>query len=337
MTQNQPLVKLEGVRKTFHAAHGEVNAVNGIDLTINAGEIVAFLGPNGAGKTTTIDMILGLTHPSSGKVSVLGRPAREAVSAGKVSAVMQTGGLLRDLTVQETLAAIASLHNAPTRIDEVVEKTQLGALLGRKVSKCSGGEQQRLKFALSLLSDPDLLILDEPTAGMDVNARREFWATMQADAESGRTILFATHYLEEAENFAQRTVLINAGQIIADGTTAHIRAIASGREVSATCAPHEVEHAVAAITALDPANTVSVNGTRITVSTKNSDKLARLLLNELDAQDLEISAPSLESAFVNLTASAAHGGSSGGSSGGVRGEARDGELRDGLRGEGQQR
>ncbi len=301
MTDAQPLVQLEGVRKTFKAPHGEVIAVNGIDLTINRGEIVAFLGPNGAGKTTTIDMILGLTTPTSGRVTVLGRPAREAVAAGRVSAVMQTGGLLRDLTVKETLTAIAALHKAGLRVSEVVEKTQLGGLLNRKVSKCSGGEQQRLKFALSLLSNPDLLILDEPTAGMDVNARRDFWATMREDAESGRTIVFATHYLEEAEHFAQRTVLVNAGRVIADGTTAHIRAVASGREVSATVAQDRVSTAQAAIEGLDPENAVRVNGTRLTVSTKDSDALARLLLNDLGASDLEISAPSLESAFVNLT------------------------------------
>src|SRR5690606_1128576 len=132
--------------------------------------------------------------PTSGAVRVLGTTPQRAVHAGRVSAVMQTGGLLRDLTVRETVTAIASLHGARHRVAEVMERTAITGLGSRKVSKCSGGEQQRLKFALALLPDPDLLILDEPTAGMDVNARREFWDTMRDDADSGRTVVFATHY-----------------------------------------------------------------------------------------------------------------------------------------------
>lgn len=296
-----PVVELSNVRKQFKGANGPVHAVAGIDLTITQGEIVAFLGPNGAGKTTTIDMILGLTEPTSGTIKISGQAPREAVAAGHVSAVLQTGGLLRDLTVHETLRAIAALHGQTARIDTVVSQTHLAPLLKRRVSKCSGGEQQRLKFALALLCDPNLLILDEPTAGMDVNARRDFWATMQADARSGRTIIFATHYLEEAEAYAQRTVLIANGTIIADGPTDHIRSIASGREVTATVAPEKTDATVTAIRGLTATLNVSVNGNRISVTTKDSDTLAVKLLTEWGAKDVEISAPSLENAFVNLT------------------------------------
>lgn len=301
-----PTVALTDIRKEFKGTHGAtVKAVDGIDLSIERGEIVALLGPNGAGKTTTIDIILGLTSPTSGSVEVDGKHPRRAVEAGEVSAVLQTGGLLRDLTVKETLTAIAALHGKPERVSKIVEKTGLEQLLDRKVSKCSGGEQQRLKFALALLPDPQLLILDEPTAGMDVTARRDFWATMRADADSGRTIIFATHYLEEAEQFSQRTVLVNKGRIVADGPTAEIRAVAAGRVVTATLpdagAQSDEAATLAELRRIDGVQSVELNGHRVVVTTLDSDGLARQLLTTYSARDLEISAPSLESAFLDLT------------------------------------
>lgn len=296
-----PRVQITGVHKSFGGGNGRVLAVQGIDLTINAGEIVAFLGPNGAGKTTTIDMLLGLTSPDQGTITVMGKSPAQAVNSGAVSAVMQTGGLLRDLTVKETVTAIASLHGCQERIDSVIGRAKLEDVQSRRVSKCSGGEQQRLKFALALLPDPDLIILDEPTAGMDVTARREFWAAMQEDADSGRTIIFATHYLEEAESFAERTVLIKNGKIVADGTTSHIRAVASGRFVTATL-PHPFKDVLAQIESEPGVESAELFGARLHVSTTDSDGLARRLLDHYDATDLEISAPSLENAFMNLTA-----------------------------------
>lgn len=300
----QVRIKVSGLRKTFTSHAGDVQAVAGIDLEIRSGEIVAFLGPNGAGKTTTIDMILGLTQPDAGEIKVLGLSPKQAIASGKVSAVMQTGGLLRDLTVLETVQAIAALHNCLDRVAGVMDRANLTAVARRKVSKCSGGEQQRLKFALALLPDPDLIILDEPTAGMDVNARREFWSAMQEDADAGRTIVFATHYLEEAEAFAERTVLVSGGKIIADGTTAHIRAIASGRLITATLGTH-TEAELTKIRGEAGVQEAHFMGTRLHVTTTDSDRLALKLLAEYGAKDLEIQAPSLESAFLNLTAGAA--------------------------------
>ena len=166
-------------------------------------------------------------------------------SPAHVSAVLQTGGLLRDLTVRETVRMIASTYAAHAPVDEVIDRAGLTALADRRVSKCSGGEQQRLRFALALLPDPRLLVLDEPTAGMDVTARRDFWDTMHADASAGRTVVFATHYLEEADAFADRIVLVAGGRIVADGTTAEIRSRASGRTVSATLPDHALADAVA--------------------------------------------------------------------------------------------
>jgi ABC-2 type transport system ATP-binding protein len=300
-----PAIELRSLVKSFPPRRGsqdtEVRAVDGIDLRIEQGEVVAFLGPNGAGKTTTLDMVLGLTEPTSGTAQVFGRRPREAVVGGHVSAVLQTGGLLRDLTVRETVRMIASTYAVHSPVDEVIARAGLGTLADRRVSKCSGGEQQRLRFALALLPDPRLLVLDEPTAGMDVTARRDFWDTMHADASTGRTVVFATHYLEEADAFADRIVLIAAGRIVADGTTAEIRSRASGRTVSATPPPGSVSEAVARLRTVDGVREVEERGSRVVVTAGDSDAVARLLLLDLGGTDLEIVTAGLEQAFMTLT------------------------------------
>ena len=230
-THTTPVVRLDGVTKNF----GDVHAVRGIDLEIQPGEIVAFLGPNGAGKTTTIDMVLGLSQPDvrRGRGASAWQP-RQAIARGLVAAVMQTGGLLKDLTVRETVQYTASLFADTKPVDAVLESAGITEIANRKVAKCSGGEQQRLRFAMALLSDPALLLLDEPTTGMDVEGRRSFWTAIREDAQQGRTVLFATHYLEEADLYADRIVLISNGSIVADGTGSEIKALASGRTVRAT-------------------------------------------------------------------------------------------------------
>ena len=174
-------VSLSGVTKDF----GSVHAVRGIDLELQQGEIVAFLGPNGAGKTTTIDMMLGLSAPTAGTATVLGLEPRQAIARGLVSAVMQTGGLIKDLTVRETVQYTASLFADTRPVDEVLENAGITGIADRKVAKCSGGEQQRLRFAMALLSDPALLLLDEPTTGMDVEGRRTFWSAIRARRRAG--------------------------------------------------------------------------------------------------------------------------------------------------------
>ncbi|WP_261167106.1 ABC transporter ATP-binding protein [Microbacterium sp. Marseille-Q6965] len=297
-TQTPPAVALRRVVKEFRSG-GVFRAVDGIDLDIRQGEIVALLGPNGAGKTTTLDMVLGLTRPTDGDVAVFGQAPRAAVRAGRVSAVLQSGGLLRDLTVRETITLIASTFAAPLSVDEAIERAGLGRIAGRRVSKCSGGEQQRLRFALALLPDPDLLILDEPTAGMDVSARHEFWGTMREDARAGRTVIFATHYLEEADAFAQRIVMMAGGRVIADGTTAEIRATGTGRRVTAYVDPAAQDAAVARLR--EAGADVEADAGRLLARTADSDAIARLLLNELGAHDLEIAAGSLDDAFQALT------------------------------------
>lgn len=295
-----PAIAISDLSKRFRGSKGEtVQAVDGIDLQIQPGEVVAFLGPNGAGKTTTIDMILGLTTPDSGEVRVFGRDPREAARAGRIAAVMQTGGLLDDFTVAETVSTIAALHGRTADIDEVMARADITDLGDRKVSRCSGGEQQRLKFALALLPDPDLIVLDEPTAGMDVESRRTFWAAMRADAERGRTVLFATHYLEEADSFADRIVMMAHGRVVADGSTAEIRARASSRVVSAVLD----DDALPGLQRVFPdLRIVEHRGGRIYLSLADSDTLARHLLTSTRARDVEIAGRNLEDAFVALTA-----------------------------------
>jgi ABC-2 type transport system ATP-binding protein len=308
-------LRLRNLTKDFGSnPAGSVRAVDGIDLDIGPGEIVALLGPNGAGKTTTLDMILGFIEPSAGELTVFGQTPRQAVAAGKVSAVLQTGGLLRDLTVGETVELVASIYQAPTRrtpatptgskvdpVGDVLERTGLADRANRPVKVCSGGEQQRLRFALALLADPDLLLLDEPTAGMDVEARRSFWAAMEAEADQGRTIVFATHYLQEAEDFARRTVLLTGGRIVADGPTDQVRRQASGRSVRARVVPGQIDLAAAALDLVPDVRRVTGDGDRLTVETADSDAVARLLLGDLGGSDLEIEPASLERAFLQLT------------------------------------
>jgi len=288
-----PAVSLAGVTKDF----GAVQAVRGIDLELQQGEIVAFLGPNGAGKTTTIDMMLGLSAPTSGTATVLGLEPRQAIARGLVSAVMQTGGLIKDLTVRETVQYTASLFADSRPVDEVLENAGIAGIGDRKVAKCSGGEQQRLRFAMALLSDPALLLLDEPTTGMDVEGRRTFWSAIRRDAERGRTVLFATHYLEEADQYADRIVLISKGRVVADGTGSEIRALAAGRSVRATL-PRADAGRLAAIGGVDR---IEVRGDTVVLHAKDSDVVARYLLTETDARDLEITSKGLEDAFLSLT------------------------------------
>ncbi|MDU0312165.1 ABC transporter ATP-binding protein [Phycicoccus sp. M110.8] len=293
-TTGVPAVRLAGLAKSF----GRVRAVRGIDLTVRPGEIVAFLGPNGAGKTTTIDMMLGLSRPDSGTAEVYGMDPQVAVRHGLISAVMQTGGLLKDLTVGETLRLTASLFSDTRPVEEVLARAGIAEIADRRVGKCSGGQQQRLRFAMALLPDPELLVLDEPTTGMDVTGRRDFWAAIREDAERGRTVLFATHYLEEADAYADRIVLVSQGQVVADGTAAEVKALVSGRTVRATLPDADV----AALQAIPGVETVEVRGDSVLVASTDSDAVARHLLTHTAARDLEIASRGLEDAFISLTA-----------------------------------
>ncbi|MCU1383894.1 MAG: transporter ATP-binding protein, partial [Acidobacteria bacterium] len=202
-------IDVRGLAKSFRTPAGTVAAVRGIDVSIAAGETVALLGPNGAGKSTTIDMVLGLLRPDAGDVRVFGMTPHDAVRAGAIGAMLQVGGVIAYLTVRELIEMMASLYPRPLAVDEVVELTGIHDLVGRRTTKLSGGQTQRLRFALALVSNPDLLVLDEPTVALDVEARRDFWTTMRAFASRGKTIVFATHYLEEADAYADRIILMS--------------------------------------------------------------------------------------------------------------------------------
>lgn len=291
-------IELTALNRTFPSRAGAVHAVRDVTLRIEPGEVVALLGPNGAGKTTTLDIVLGLGAPTSGTATVLGTSPREAVAAGHVAALLQTGGLLRDITVRETVTLVASTYAKPRPIDEVLQRAGIASLAHRRVAKCSGGEQQRLKFALALLADPELLVLDEPTAGMDVSARREFWKAMHAEASGGRTVVFATHYLEEAEMFARRVVMMAHGRIVADGPVAEIRGRAQVRHVTAVVP--DLPATLAALQAQPGVTQLEADGDRLTLVATDSDAAARLLLH-LGARDLTIAPGSLEDAFIAIT------------------------------------
>jgi ABC-2 type transport system ATP-binding protein len=314
ITQAQPattstsagaVIDIAGLRRQFGHGDRRVQAVDDVTLRISRGEVVALLGPNGAGKTTTLDILLGLSEPSEGTVRVLRERPGQATARGAIAAVLQTGGLLSDLTVRETVSLVASLYGraALARVPEVLERADIAELARRRVSKCSGGEQQRIKFALALVADPEILVLDEPTAGMDVTARRHFWDVMRADAAAGRTIVFATHYLEEAEQFAHRTVVMHRGRVVADAPTAQLRAGLGVRLVSATLAqdaPDAVDNLLAALHADDGVTDLRRDAERVSLRAADSDAVARVLL-AAGATDLEIAAPTLETAFTALT------------------------------------
>ena len=293
-----PAVHVLGLRKTF----GPVVAVDGLDLTVAPGEVVAFLGPNGAGKSTTLDVILGFTQPDAGSATVLGVTPREAVRAGRIGAVLQTGGLIPSFTVGQTLSIIASLQPRKPDIEAVIDQTDLRGMLRRKVSRCSGGETQRIRLALALLAHPELLVLDEPTTGMDPTARSAFWDTMRRETAQGRTILFATHYLQEASDFADRIIIIDRGRLVAAGSVDEVRAMGEGTTVSAVWPGLTGQTALR--TALAPVSgsllRVDVHGTHLAVRTTAPDDVARLLLTTTPAGHLGITALSLEEIFAEL-------------------------------------
>jgi ABC-2 type transport system ATP-binding protein len=297
---SQPGIELRGLEKSFKTPHGLVEAVRGVDISIRPGEIVALLGPNGAGKSTTIDMLLGLARPDAGDVSLFGSTPEDAVLSGRVGAMLQTGMLIQDLSARELVAMVASLYPAPLDVDEVLALVGIEAIAGRRTQKLSGGEAQRVRFALALVSDPALLVLDEPTTSMDVEGRHAFWRTMREFASRGRTILFATHYLEEADANADRAVLMAAGRVVADGPTTEIRAMVGGRTIRATLPEAELAELedLAGVTAAER------HGDAVLLTCADSDAAIRALLDTwADARDIEIASAGLEQAFLELTAS----------------------------------
>jgi ABC-2 type transport system ATP-binding protein len=287
-------IELAGLTKSF----GGVMAVRGVDLHISPGETVALLGPNGAGKSTTIDLTLGLSAPDSGTVRIFGETPAQAVASGQVCGMLQVGSLVPYLSVHELITQVASLYPRALPVEEVVELTGIADFADQRTNKLSGGQTQRARFAIALVSNSDLLVLDEPTVAMDVEGRHQFWTTMRQVAASGKTIVFATHYLEEADSYADRIVLMSQGQIVADGPTTEIKSIVGVRTIRATLAgPTESDLEV-----LDGVRSVELRGEAIVLTCIDSDAAIRALLGRYPAaKDIEITGAGLEEAFLQLT------------------------------------
>ncbi|MEW2298599.1 ABC transporter ATP-binding protein [Streptomyces sp. NPDC006655] len=290
-----PVVGFDQVSKTY----GEVRAVDGLSLRLHPGETVALLGPNGAGKSTTLDLLLGLKHADAGTVSVFGMSPREAIVAGRVGAMLQSGGLMDEVTVQELVKLACALHPKPHKVTDVLARAGISGIADRKVNKLSGGQSQRVRFALATAGDSDLIVLDEPTTGMDVSARQAFWATMREQADQGRTVLFATHYLEEADAIADRVLVLHRGRLLADGTAAEIKAKAGARRISFDL---EGEIDEAPLRALPFLTAVDISGQTIRMQSSDADATVHALYGlGVYPRNLEVAGLGLEQAFVAIT------------------------------------
>ena len=297
ITESGTILDLRGLRRSY----GKVEAVAGIDLRVAAGETLALLGPNGAGKSTTLAMVLGLLAPSSGQVSVLGRTPRHAIADGLVGALLQSGtgsGLPPGTRVGELVRFAASLYRRPLSPPAVIEQAGLAGLAGRRVDRLSGGELQRVRFALAICADPLLLILDEPTVGLDVPARRAFWHTVRAFAAEGRAVVFATHYLAEAEEAATRVAVMHQGRIVADGPFRDIRRVVAAKHIRFRSATADA----GALGALPAVRRIDRGGDVITLESTDADATVRALYRApIDFSDLEVTGAGLEEAFLALT------------------------------------
>ncbi|CAD5989928.1 ABC transporter ATP-binding protein [Agreia sp. COWG] len=292
-------IELDGLHKNF----GAVKAVAGVDLTVRRGEVVALLGPNGAGKSTCIDLALGLSTPSAGTARLFGADPRAAIVAGQVGAMLQGAAMLPTLTVGQSVTLVAAAHRHPLPVIEALAMAGIADLAGQRVSKLSGGQLQRARFAVAVVSDPQLLILDEPTAAMDVESRRDFWLSMREFTEKGRTVVFATHYLDEADTFADRIVIMNAGRVVADGTPAEVKAVVSGRVIRFEVDDSVVGSTLAAVGAIPGIGAVEHRGGRFDLVAEDSDAtLRRLLAVVPSARNVEIVAHNMDDAFLALTA-----------------------------------
>ncbi len=279
-------VLFRGVSKTY----GTLVALDAIDLRIPRGQSVAILGPNGAGKTTALSLLLGLRNPTAGSLSVLGGKPREQAVRARVGAMLQSSGLPEYLRVDEAIALFRSYYPAPLPIDELLALAGLTEKARSRIARLSGGQVQRLYFALALCGNPELLVLDEPTVGLDVEARRSLLATISEIANRGRTVLMSTHYLEEADAVSDRVVVIDRGRIIADGTPSEVKGTVGRKRVAFTSR-----------VAFDDVR-LSRNGERYEALTESPELLLRdLFTRGIEIDDLTVTGATLEEAFLALT------------------------------------
>src|SRR5579875_803354 len=296
-----PVVSFENVRKTY----GHVKAVDGLSLDLHAGETVAFLGPNGAGKSTSLDMLLALRKPTGGKIRMFGSDPYHAVKDGRVGAMLQSGGLMPEVTVRELVALVTGFHPKPLPVEETLRRAGIKEFAGQRVDKLSGGQTQRVRFALAIVGEVDLIVLDEPTTAMDVETRQAFWANMKAEVAEGRTLLFATHYLEEADQAADRIVVINKGRLLADGTPSQIKARAGAKRICFRL--DRIDEPF--LLGLPNLVNLEIRHDLVQIQSSDSD---RTLYAVLDAgyrpREIEVSGLGLEQALLAITAEDNNGG-----------------------------
>ncbi|MEU3556223.1 ABC transporter ATP-binding protein [Streptomyces fragilis] len=292
-----PVVAFRGAVKDY----GAVRAVDALDLEFTAGERVALLGRNGAGKSTSIALMLGLDEPTAGTVELFGGAPRDAVEGGRVGAMLQDFKPVSRITVGELVGFVGSAYPAPLPVAEVLELAGIAHLAKRRVEKLSGGQIQRVCFAVALAGDPDLLVLDEPTAALDVQARQEFWRSMRALTDRGKTVLFSTHYLEEADRNADRIVMIDRGRLIADGGSAEIKRTVGTGVVAFDAVDGTLPEGVAALPGV---RTAEVRDGRVRLRTTDPDATTIGLVGLLTPRGLEVTQAGLEEAFLTLTSEA---------------------------------
>jgi ABC-2 type transport system ATP-binding protein len=290
-----PVVAFDNVSKHY----GGLRAVDGLSLELRAGETVALLGPNGAGKSTSLDMLLALRKPTSGKIRMFGKDPYHAVKAGDVGAMLQSGGLMPEVTVRELVTLCAGLHPRPIPVKTTLRRAGIEKIADQRVDRLSGGQTQRVRFALAIVGECPLIVLDEPTTAMDVETRRSFWASMKEEVAEGKTLLFATHYLEEADQAADRILVINRGRLLADGTPAEIKARAGAKRLSFRL--DNVDEPF--LLGLPGLVSLDVRNDLVQIQSTDSDQT---LYAVLDAghrpREIEVTGLGLEQAFLAITA-----------------------------------
>ncbi|MBO0688282.1 MAG: ABC transporter ATP-binding protein [Candidatus Dormibacteraeota bacterium] len=295
-------VVLEGAHKSY----GSVEALKGVDISIAEGEVVAILGPNGAGKTTAINLMLGLRKPTRGRARLFGLDPGDRRARSRCGVMLQESGVLSSLHVRELVGQFRSYYPNSMPVDRAIAMAGLEAEADRQSAKLSGGQRQRLYYALAVCGDPDLLFLDEPTVGMDVESRRAFLAEIRSFAAVGRTVVLTTHYLEEADELAQRVIVIDRGSVIADGSPGEIKARVGGRRITFDCPDGLREGDLAGL----PVQSLDVRGTRAWMLSDEPEEVLRALFARgVAIQDLEVVGADLEEAFVSLTSHAEPAGS----------------------------
>lgn len=286
---------------------GSVQALKSVTSTVKTGTITALLGQNGAGKSTLIDISLGITKPASGTVTVFGLKPETAVTNGLVGCMLQNSWLPSYLTPKQLIKMLNTGVKNPLDLNLVLDTVRLqGNLANRKIGKLSGGERQRLRLGLALLTNPPLLMLDEPTTGMDVNARHEFWDLMQTLAQQGRTIFFATHYLAEVEDFAENVLVIDRGKKILDGTVTQMRALAQAH-ISFDLNPNAQNDLIAKIMEIKQGEIqVTIQDERVTLRGSSLDSVLRIVTNYPGTSEYQLVPASLDEAFTQMTQGEKH-------------------------------